>query len=398
MARVLVHALGATAGGGLGYLRHLLGFAKRHAHHEWLFLVPEVFESAADAQGHVDVRRLPGIRGRGRRILFDQCQLRSMVRREQIDVILATGNFGLLRPPVPQVLLSRNALYFSREHLRRLWDLGEVREAANILLRKKLALASIRNSTINVVPSRAMEGDIRACLPPGGDIRFEVIPHGFDPNTFNTSREDWPLSRRVLAAPNPRILLVSHYNYFRNFETLIRAIALLRDEFRTRATLLLTTHLATGIRDHRYDTTRAAALIRALGLASQIEMLGNVPRDSIAGVYEAADVVACPSYAESFGHPLVEAMASGKPIVASAIPIHREICGEAALYFPTFEPRDLARRLHQVLKTPSLAGRLVERGRARVPRFSLSEHFHRLMVAIARAASSVPISARATAA
>ncbi|MFO0944608.1 MAG: glycosyltransferase family 1 protein [Planctomycetota bacterium] len=379
MVRVLVHALGATAGGGLGYLRHLLTFARSYPANQWVLLVPEAFETGVPLPEHVRLLRFPGLKGRGSRLFFDQYRLRSLIRREQVDVMLATGNFGLLRPPVPQILLNRNALYFSREHRERLWERGELAESANILLRQKLALASIRHSQVNVVPSRAMELAIREWLPADANPRFEVIPHGFDPNTFHAACENFPRVRQVLASRRPRVLLVSHYNYFRNFETLIRALAILRDELHTRATLLLTTRLAPGLRDHRYDTTQAAELIGRLALWDQVEMLGTVPRDSIRSLYDAADIVACPSYVESFGHPLVEAMACGKPIVASGIPIHREVCGEGALYFPTYDPRALALRLHQLVHNPALAQRLVARGGEQWKRFSWDDHFHRLL-------------------
>jgi hypothetical protein len=49
-----------------------------------------------------------------------------------------------------------------------------------------------------------------------------------------------------------------------------------------------------------------------------------------------------PAYAESFAHPLIESMSSGLPVVASDLPVHREICGDAAIYFPRFSPDALA--------------------------------------------------------
>jgi hypothetical protein len=52
-----------------------------------------------------------------------------------------------------------------------------------------------------------------------------------------------------------------------------------------------------------------------------------------------------PAYAESFAHPLVEAMSSGLPVVASDLPVHQEICGDAGVYFERFSPQDLAQRI-----------------------------------------------------
>ena len=62
--------------------------------------------------------------------------------------------------------------------------------------------------------------------------------------------------------------------------------------------------------------------------------LGAVPYSLLHQVYRECDIYVTPAYAESFAHPLVEAMASGLPIVASDLAVHREICQDAAIYFP----------------------------------------------------------------
>ena len=57
--------------------------------------------------------------------------------------------------------------------------------------------------------------------------------------------------------------------------------------------------------------------------------------------YRACHIYVTPAYAETFAHPLVEAMACGLPVVASNC-VHREICGDAAPYFPRFSLSMLA--------------------------------------------------------
>ena len=66
-------------------------------------------------------------------------------------------------------------------------------------------------------------------------------------------------------------------------------------------------------------------------------------------VYRACNIYVTPAYAESFAHPLVEAMASGLPVVAADTEVHREICQDAAIYFPRFSPEDMADRICQIV-------------------------------------------------
>src|SRR5208282_1894880 len=164
---------------------------------------------------------------------------------------------------------------------------------------------------------------------------------------------------------------VSHYNYYRNFETLIRALPLIRREVAPRPVrLFLTCKLARGANPGAYRPERAAALVRQLKLSEEVVELGSVPYSLLHHVYRSADVYVTPAYAESFAHPLVEAMSSGLPVVASDLPIHREICGEAGVYFQRFSPEELAQRILAVADSSELAARLGQEGMLRASAFS----------------------------
>jgi glycosyltransferase involved in cell wall biosynthesis len=67
------------------------------------------------------------------------------------------------------------------------------------------------------------------------------------------------------------------------------------------------------------------------------------------------------------------------PVVASDLPVHREICGDAGIYFPRFSPDALAQRVLQIQESPELAEKLSHNGLRRVRNFSWSEHVERLV-------------------
>jgi glycosyltransferase involved in cell wall biosynthesis len=235
---------------------------------------------------------------------------------------------------------------------------------------------------VNIVPTAAFGREIGDYLSPGEDRSFEVIPFGIHHVTFANSTPAGRARVEARLSTRPgvqRILLVSHYNYFRNFDTLLAAVALLKRRYARPVELVLTTRLAEGHWEHRYDTSASARRLGSLGLSEDVTMLGPVPHDELADLYALADVVVCPSYAESFGHPMVEAMASGRPVVASKRGVHREICGEAAVYFSTFDADDLAGRLADLLSQPAMADELGRLGRERSRAFSWPEHFGRLI-------------------
>src|ERR1700678_2328016 len=174
------------------------------------------------------------------------------------------------------------------------------------------------------------------------------IHHGCSHAAF--FRETGPLSQDVrsrLAATEGavRILFVSHYNYYRNFETLIRGFGILKKKLHPQTVrLLLTCKLVTKENPGSYQADGAAELVRSLKLGEEVVELGTVPYAALHHLYRSCDVYATAAYAETFAHPLVESMASGLPVVASEIAVHREICGKAALHFPRFSHEALADR------------------------------------------------------
>src|SRR5262249_52478097 len=199
-------------------------------------------------------------------------------------------------------------------------------------LKSWFAQASMRQAEGNVVPTRAFGEHIRRSLGRAAP-EFEVMPFGFDREIFSGNGEmldDSQLAELKTDRQLFRLLLVSHYNYFRNFETVIKALPVVKKEAGSRGRevqLVLTTKLHQGAVYGGYDATRASDLVDALGVRKEIAMLGSVSYEKLHDLYRRCDAVVCPSYAESFGHPLLEAMASGLPVLAADLDVHREVCG-----------------------------------------------------------------------
>jgi glycosyltransferase involved in cell wall biosynthesis len=109
----------------------------------------------------------------------------------------------------------------------------------------------------------------------------------------------------------------------------------------------------------------AAGSARSYMRAEQtsIRQLGYVPDDELPGLYARARVLLMPSLYEGFGLPVLEAMASGTPVVAANRGALPETCGDAAL---VVEPDEFAEAALAALDD----GRLIEAGLARAARFT----------------------------
>jgi glycosyltransferase involved in cell wall biosynthesis len=94
--------------------------------------------------------------------------------------------------------------------------------------------------------------------------------------------------------------------------------------------------------------------------------LGFVPHDRLLGLYQRAAVVACPSRREGFGVVCAEAMACGRPVVATAVGGLRDLVvdGETGLLVPPNDPAALRAALERLLGDPGLRRRLGAAARA----------------------------------
>jgi len=84
-----------------------------------------------------------------------------------------------------------------------------------------------------------------------------------------------------------------------------------------------------------------------------VRLLGWVDEPTLAALYRAALAAVFPSIYEGFDLPAVDAASLGCPLVVSDIPVHREVLGEAPLYFALERPDEVARGLRELLSSPA---------------------------------------------
>jgi glycosyltransferase involved in cell wall biosynthesis len=111
-------------------------------------------------------------------------------------------------------------------------------------------------------------------------------------------------------------------------------------------------------------------LASRLHVADRLVWLEAVNRENVVKLLQCAGALVQPSSYEGFGLPVIEAMASGCPVVASDIAALREVTGGAAILVPPGNIDRLATALRDVVKSPELRRSLSEQGLSRSRDFS----------------------------
>ena len=105
--------------------------------------------------------------------------------------------------------------------------------------------------------------------------------------------------------------------------------------------------------------------------SDHIQFLGRVSDEELVRLYNQAACFVFPSLYEGFGLPPLEAMACGCPVLVSDIPVEREVCGDAALYFNPLDPHHILQTITQYLNDADvLKEKMRQKGFENIMRFS----------------------------
>jgi glycosyltransferase involved in cell wall biosynthesis len=134
-------------------------------------------------------------------------------------------------------------------------------------------------------------------------------------------------------------------------------------------------------------------LVADLGLQGHVKFVGNLPHKELIAKYQSAAVVVNPSFSESFGISVVEAMATAVPVVATSVGgmLETVVNGETGYLVEVDQPEPLGDAVVQILDNRSLAAQMGQKGRERaVERFSWRARAARLAEVYTQVAASRP--------
>ena len=182
--------------------------------------------------------------------------------------------------------------------------------------------------------------------------------------------------RREFGLEPGYVLHVGAQRPHKNVPVLVEAVARVPD-----ARLVLV-----GSADERFPDEVGPAIER-LGLTGRVRRLEFVPEELLGALYAEASLLAYPSLVEGFGLPMLEAMVAGTPVLASDVPVLREVGGDAAAYAPPTDPVRWADAIERLRTDPEWRARLTATGTARAAEFTWAAVARRLVRACAYAAA-----------
>ena len=161
----------------------------------------------------------------------------------------------------------------------------------------------------------------------------------------------------------PYFLFCGRWEARKNLLGIIEAFAQFKHETRAPHKLVLT-----GKRT--WIESQAEELIRKHGLVDEVRDLGKVPVAELPLLYGGAEALVYASFYESFGMPIIEAMASGTPVITSNTSAMPETAGGAAILVDPHRSPSIAEGMHQIASNEALRASLRDRGLAHAAAFT----------------------------
>ncbi len=304
----------------------------------------------------------------GRRSITDMWAMRQAVRRGRFDLFFFPSVYTYF--PVPEkvkVVVAVHDVIPERfpTHVFPHWR-------AALLWKLKVLAARRRADLVVTISEASKQGLVEEFRIPENRIR--VIPEAAD-RRFRCLTSDQDLQEvedRRRRFGHPFLLYVGGISPHKNLGLLLDVLAALRRQTAYRDCRLVL--VGDYKRDVFYSSYEALQRQAAdLGLGDAVVFTGYVSDAELVYLYNAAAVFVLPSLCEGFGLPILEAMACGTPVVASAAGSLPEVIGDTGLLCNVGDPAAFRKAIERILHDPELRATLRERGLKRAEQFSWEE-------------------------
>jgi glycosyltransferase involved in cell wall biosynthesis len=273
--------------------------------------------------------------------LWQQVSLPLSLLRHEIDLFLAPYNTApfLLPPRVELILVLHDTIHtkgFRKSNLH-----GRL---ADFYLRRQIPLSVARSRVVLTVSEHARSEILDSF--PRANVR--VIPCTINAGWFcppsNGDRKGY-------------LLMVTSSAPHKNAWGALEAYAIYAQRARSHARPFRIVGLSKEADAYRERTA-------ALGIAHLVSFMPFMEEPELKDLYRGADALLLPSFAEGFGIPILEAMATGTPVIAARAGSLPEVGGEAAFYFDPRSTGDIADALETVLTDMRLREQMARKGLA----------------------------------
>lgn len=324
--------------------------------HEFVvFVKPDTDRDGLPQAPNLEFVQLPG----GPYPIWEQYALPKAVKQYGVDLLHCTANTAPLRCPVPLVVTLHDIIFLENQPLRagswyqrfgnqyRRWNVPRmVDHCQQIITVSDFERTRIINH-LRLDPSRVV------AIWNAVSKQFRIIDEA----------EQLDRVQQTYKLPPDFIFFLGNTDPKKNVKGVLQALLLLKQRGQLTLPVVISNLPAASL-------TALLTEINGQALLNDIVLCGYIPNPVLPLLYNAATVFLCPSLRESFGLPILEAMACGTPVLTATTSSMPEVAGDAALLVNPESVEDMAEGIHKLIRQPGLRQELRQKGLERAALFS----------------------------
>lgn len=291
--------------------------------------------------------------------VWEQYFLPRAAKKLGLDILHCTSNTAPFWGSMPLVLTLHDIIYLEKLNLRAgTWyqRLGNLYRRWNV---PAIVPRASRILTVSAYEQKRIQHHFDK-EPPSKTV---VVHNGVSGHFQQVSPNVQEEKRKKYGLPENFMLFLGNTDPKKNLTGVLQALLHLDREQLMTLPLVMPDFGEEALRD-LLDS------LNANQLRAKIHLTGYIPNSDLPAIYAKATLFLYPSLRESFGLPILEAMACGCPVITSNTSSMPEIAGEAAILVDPLDPKMITMAIKQLLVNPLEREALIERGYTRPPLFS----------------------------
>jgi glycosyltransferase involved in cell wall biosynthesis len=296
--------------------------------------------------------------------LWEQISLPRAVKKTRCDLLHCTSNTAPLHSPVPLIVTLHDIIYMERSYPKTLLGSGSNYQKFGNLYRRFIVPKILRESRKIITVSDFEKNRIGDFFRISGDPRLAAVYNGVSEHFVPiTDKEHLQRVREKYHLPERYFFFLGNTDPKKNTKGTIKAYSEFHKQTGSNIRLVMLD----------YDKSELNKILEEIGnpsLEDKIFLTGYVSNTDLPAIYSQCEVFLYPSLRESFGIPILEAMACGTPVITSNTSSMPEVTGGAACIIDPFKPEEITAALYRLTNDTSYRGKLVEKGFIQAQKFS----------------------------
>lgn len=300
--------------------------------------------------------------------VWEQYHLPKAVKEYKLDVLHCTSNTAPLYTSVPLVITLHDIIYLEKWNFTQ----GTAYQIVGNLYRRWNVPQVVKKARHIITVSNFERGRIADYfkLP---THQLSAIYNGVGTHFKKVSNlAELERTKRTYHLPDNFIFYLGNTDPKKNVMGVLKAFSILKKRGNLDTKLLMLDI----DRDYLLNIMQQ---INDTGLMNDIVFSGYVPNKDLPAIYSQASLFLYPSLRESFGIPLVEAMACEVPIITSNTSSMPEVALDAALLVDPNNPYEIAETIHKLQTDLSLQKQLIQKGLERATHFTWKSNAERTL-------------------